>query len=327
MRMHLASRRRDQARERAINAEKRADKCNAERALAVEQANSLLSKVAALEATATANVDTKLMYEERLHRETSALRSHVEAAEARCREAERRRDGLAAAIDAERENALRAKTVLARAEERVMEEQVRSAVAEERWGPLLRQRDEAQRERARAARALSAMHAEKRELEWAVSDLGRRSLASGTPLRAWEPAFGVSSSPAGGGQRFVSSPYSAHGSTLRTAPLNHDPGYGEQDRFGASAAAAAAVAAARAVSPVAGLAAEAAAARVSSPVELLQRNGITPLAPSSLGAAPGLASTPSSHHEAVAEEIASFESRLAAVRTSTAEYPWASGLS
>ena len=108
MRMHLASRRRDQARERAINAEKRADKCNAERALAVEQANSLLSKVAALEATATANVDTKLMYEERLHRETSALRSHVEAAEARCREAERRRDGLAAAIDAERENALRA---------------------------------------------------------------------------------------------------------------------------------------------------------------------------------------------------------------------------
>ena len=47
-------------------------------------------------------------------------------------------------------------------------------MAEERWQPLLRQRDDAQRERARAARALSAAHAEKRELEWAVSDLGRR---------------------------------------------------------------------------------------------------------------------------------------------------------
>ena len=115
-------RRRDKAQERAVNAERRADKCNGERALAVEQASSLLSKVAALEATASAHGDTRLMYEERLHRETSALRAHVDAAEARSREAERRRDGLAAAIEEERANALRAKAALACAEERVMEE-------------------------------------------------------------------------------------------------------------------------------------------------------------------------------------------------------------
>ena len=269
------------------------------------------------------------MYEERLHRETSALRAHVEAAEARCREAERRRDDLAAAIEAERADALRAKAALARAEERVMEEQVRSAVAEERWGPLLRQRDEAQRERARAARALSAMHAEKRELEWAVSDLGRRSLASSAPLRAWEPAFGVSSAPASGAQHFVRTPTSVHGGAMRANPVSRDHMAPTQDRVEVSAAAAAAVAAARAVSPVAGLAAEAAAARASAPVELLQRNGTTPLAPSSIVGTSGLVNAFDLHHKSgpermLADGIESFESRLEQARMSAANYPWTS---
>ena len=44
----------------------------------------------------------------------------------------------------------------------------------------VRQRDEALRERSRAARALNALHAEKRELQWALGDLRT------SPLRAWE---------------------------------------------------------------------------------------------------------------------------------------------
>ena len=44
----------------------------------------------------------------------------------------------------------------------------------------MRQRDEALRERSRAARALNALHAEKRELQWALGDLRT------SPLRAWE---------------------------------------------------------------------------------------------------------------------------------------------
>jgi len=53
-------------------------------------------------------------------------------------------------------------------EERLLDEQVRASVAEERWQPLVRQREEAQRERHRATRALSALHAEKRELQWGL---------------------------------------------------------------------------------------------------------------------------------------------------------------
>ena len=44
----------------------------------------------------------------------------------------------------------------------------------------VRQRDEALRERSRSARALNALHAEKRELHWALGDLRT------SPLRAWE---------------------------------------------------------------------------------------------------------------------------------------------
>ena len=112
MLLHGPSRRRDAARERAENAERRAEKLNSERALAVEQASSLLSKVAALEAKSNAAADAKIMYEERLRRETSALREHVEAAESRCREAERRRDVMASALEGERETTMRAQAAL-----------------------------------------------------------------------------------------------------------------------------------------------------------------------------------------------------------------------
>ena len=66
----------------------------------------------------------------------------------------------------------------------------------------VRQRDEALRERSRAARALNALHAEKRELQWALGDLnGTRRCSEHmharelqwalgdlrtSPLRAWE---------------------------------------------------------------------------------------------------------------------------------------------
>ena len=57
----------------------------------------------------------------------------------------------------------------------------------------VRQRDEALRERSRAARALNALHAEKRELQWALGDLRTSpelQWALGdlrtSPLRAWE---------------------------------------------------------------------------------------------------------------------------------------------
>ena len=74
---------------------------------------------------------------------------------------ELRAEQLASQLEAERARSVRLEAGLQRAEERLADEQVRAAVAEERWQPLLRQRDDAQRERQRAARALSAMHAEK----------------------------------------------------------------------------------------------------------------------------------------------------------------------
>ena len=46
----------------------------------------------------------------------------------------------------------------------------------------MRQRDEALRERSRAARALNALHAEKRELQWALGDLRTSPLHAETSL-------------------------------------------------------------------------------------------------------------------------------------------------
>ena len=46
----------------------------------------------------------------------------------------------------------------------------------------VRQRDEALRERSRAARALNALHAEKRELQWALGDLRTSPLHAETSL-------------------------------------------------------------------------------------------------------------------------------------------------
>ena len=84
----------------------------------------------------------------------------------------------------ERAERVRLEAALGRTEEQLLNEQVRASIAEERWQPLIRQRDEGQRERSRAARALSAVHAERRELQWAIGDLRHRV---GTPaLHAWE---------------------------------------------------------------------------------------------------------------------------------------------
>ena len=286
---------RDSAKERAEHAEARADKFQRQRAEAVGEAQQLAARIAGLEASAVAATEAKDVDEERLQRETAALRTHIEFAESRGRQAERRCDALMATLEKERHEALRTQTALARAEERLMEERVRGQVAEERWGPLLRQRDEAQRERARAARALSAMHAERRELEWAVSDLGRRHTAAGlagAPSRAWDAAMAMPTSGGvlGGGtlrgsartaEGLAATPYAARAptahlvadptahSTFRTSPYGMRDAPSPIGRYlptdiGGVAEADAAVAAARAVSPIAGLAAAAAAARCGS---------------------------------------------------------------
>ena len=151
---------RDQAREHADAADARAEKCNAARAAAVEEAQAQLTKVAALEAAVGAAHDAKRLSEDRLQRQSDSLKTHAEYAEVsrmhacnrpcisplvsphpspplphlasplprvtqtRCREAERRRDALIGALDGERSEAMRAKSALARAEEKIMEEQV-----------------------------------------------------------------------------------------------------------------------------------------------------------------------------------------------------------
>ena len=339
---------RDKARERADAADARAEKLSAARAAAEKETQAHAAKIAALEAAVSAAHDAKLVAEDRLQREASSLKTHVEYAETRCREAERRRDALIHSLDGERSEAVRVKSALARAEEKIMEEQVRCAVAEEKWGPLMRQRDEAQRERARAARALSAMHAEKRELEWAVSDLGRRGTPGGVPLRAWEPALGVSSGSCGSGASLTAAaadaravaagmaatPYPPRASSsFRASPFGtHANGGVSTSPSASDGSAAAAVAAARAVSPMAGMAAAAAAAgaarRASSP-ERLRPASEAPPASSSADTAMAVEAA---HRERVAEQMAvndvlSFEARLEAARAGATEYPWASSSS
>lgn len=185
MRAMLTSER-DAARERAEAADARAEKFNRARAAAQDEAKTLATRVATLEAAAAAQDEAMRGAAVRAQSEKESLQAHIEYAEERCREAELRQETLAKQLEAERTEMIRLKGHLQRTEERVMEEQVRAAVAEERWQPLLRQRDEAQRERARSARALSAVQAEKRELEWMVSDFRRRP-ASGVsaPMPAW----------------------------------------------------------------------------------------------------------------------------------------------
>ena len=232
---------RDAARARAEAAEQRGEKFNRQRAIAQEEAASHIARISALEAAASAATEATRVGQERLRTETSALSTHIECAEERCREAERRRDLIARQLESEREERTRMVSALHRADEKIMEEQVRASVAEERWQPLIRQRDDAQRERQRAARALSALHAEKRELEWAVSDLGRggqsakgggvpsvasvgggtgpgaapTSSISGMATRAWEPIHGISGSASVLGTPAVTP---AHPSSFRSSP-------------------------------------------------------------------------------------------------------------
>lgn len=102
---------------------------------------------------------------------------------------------------------------LHRAEERLLDEQVRAAVAEERWQPLIRQRDDAMRERSRAARALNALHAEKRELQWAMGDLRH---GVGSPLRAWDVPSVTQSGRQDGG--FDVPPFPRTSASFSTSP-------------------------------------------------------------------------------------------------------------
>ena len=185
---HLIVMERDETRVRAEAAEQRADKFNGQRAASQEAIGVYISRISALEQAVVAAAEATKVGQERLRTETQALQAHIESAEERCKESERRRDALARQLEAERTEHARLVTTVHRTEERLMEEQVRASVAEERWQPLMRQRDDAYRERARAARALSAAHAEKRELQWAVSDLGN-SRRGGVPLL---PAHGSS---------------------------------------------------------------------------------------------------------------------------------------
>ena len=245
------------ARARTEAAETRADKFNRQRASAQEEAAGHVARISALEAAVAAAAEASRASKERLKTETAALRTHIEYAEERCAEVERRRDALVNQLESGRNDMSKMQSALHRASEQIMEEQVRASVAEERWQPLIRQRDEAQKERARAARALSAVRAEKRELEWAVSDLGRRGgggVASGTlggsaggsggggrgdggegvgwggsasaPLRAWEPLHGVASrsglaSAAAAG--LAVTPYPPRSSSFQTSPYGKSP--------------------------------------------------------------------------------------------------------
>lgn len=242
------------ARARTEAAENRADKFNRQRASAQEEAAGHVARISALEAAVVAAAEASRASKERLKTETAALRTHIEYAEERCADVERRRDALVNQLESGRKDMSKMQSALHRASEQIMEEQVRASVAEERWQPLIRQRDDAQKERARAARALSAVRAEKRELEWAVSDLGRRGgggVASGTlggsaggsggdsngdgggwggsasaPLRAWEPLHGVASrsglaSAAAAG--LAVTPYPPRSSSFQTSPYGRSP--------------------------------------------------------------------------------------------------------
>lgn len=103
---------RDAARERAEAADARADKLNHQRAVAVTDAQQLRGEIGTLEAAVAAAAEQKAMYEERLKQESAALKTHVEYAETRAREAERRRDALVSQLDKEREQVVRAQACM-----------------------------------------------------------------------------------------------------------------------------------------------------------------------------------------------------------------------
>lgn len=130
----------------------------------------------------------------------------------RAQDAEQQRRMTSERVEAERVERIRVESLLHRSEERLLDEQVRAAVAEERWQPLVKQRDDAQRERSRAARALNALHAEKRELQWAIGD--QAMMRTLTPLRAWDtPKLGAAAGldvppfPPRSNSTFSSSPF------------------------------------------------------------------------------------------------------------------------
>lgn len=116
---------RDETRVRAEAAEQRADKFNRQRAAAQDDAAAHVARIAALEQAVVAAAEATKVGQERLRTETQALQTHIECAEERGWEAERRRDALAKQIEAERVEHSRLVATLHRAEEKIMEEQVR----------------------------------------------------------------------------------------------------------------------------------------------------------------------------------------------------------
>ena len=94
--------------------------------------------VAALEAEGAAAHEAARYAAERLRSETGELRTRCEYAELQAKELEQQRRATAERFELERAERLRMELLMRRSEEKLLEEQVRAAVAEERWQPLVR---------------------------------------------------------------------------------------------------------------------------------------------------------------------------------------------
>ena len=119
---------RDAARSRAEHADERAAEMARGRGEAQAHVGTLQARVAALEAEQTAAVEATRVSAERLRSETGELRSHVEYAEARCKEAQLQQQLIHEALEAERSERIKLEAQLARSEERLLEEQVIACV-------------------------------------------------------------------------------------------------------------------------------------------------------------------------------------------------------
>ena len=134
---HVAEER-DRTRLRAEAADARAAEMAKARSLAQETVALLQVRVAALEAEGVAALEAARYAAERLRSETGELRTRCEYAELQAKELEQQRRATAERFELERAERLRMELLMRRSEEKLLEEQVRAAVAEERWQPLVR---------------------------------------------------------------------------------------------------------------------------------------------------------------------------------------------
>ena len=134
---HVAEER-DRTRLRAEAADARAAEMAKARSMAQETVALLQVRVAALEAEGVAALEAARYAAERLRSETGELRTRCEYAERQAKELEQQRRATAERFELERAERLRIELLMRRSEEKLLEEQVRAAVAEERWQPLVR---------------------------------------------------------------------------------------------------------------------------------------------------------------------------------------------